>query len=316
MISTVFEAGLPIGEMLHVKKNRISVGEGKPAAARLSVVSGIHGDELEGQYVCYELARRLNAQPEYLEGIVDIYPALNPLGIDMSTRLIPKKDLDLNRCFPGNAEGSMTERYADAIVNSLKGSDMVLDIHSSDMFVRELPQVRISREFSDMLLPFARQMNVDIIWISEVDVVHTSTLAHTLNTMGVPTMVIDMGLGVRIHRDFGNQIVDGIFKLMSEMGMWTGPVPRTQMPVVSSDGEVEFIRSNRQGIFLPAIEHNHYVVPGQVLGSLVNPYTGETYEEIRARKGGLIFSLRVNPMVYEGSLIARVLSEKEGGTSW
>ena len=313
MISTVFEARLPIGETLRVQKNSISVSNGKPAVARLSVVTGTHGDELEGQYVCYELARRLYASSGFLQGTVDIYPALNPLGIDMSTRLIPKKDLDLNRCFPGNAQGQMTERYTAAIVDSLMGSDMVLDIHSSDMFVRELPQVRISREFSDKLLPFAKQMNVDMIWINDTDVVHKATLAHTLNTLGIPTMVVEMGLGNQINQQYGNQIVDGIFKLMSEMGVWTGPVPRTQYPVISSDGEVEFIRSDRQGIFLPAIEHNHYVVPGQVIGSLVNPYSGETYEEIRAKRGGLIFSLRVNPMVYEGSLIARVLSEKEGG---
>ncbi len=311
MISTVFEASLSVGETLRVQKNRIGVGDKKPAAARLSVVTGIHGDELEGQYVCYELARRLKEQPQFLQGNVDIYPALNPLGIDMSTRLIPKKELDLNRCFPGREEGKMTERYAAAIVDSLAGSDMVLDIHSSDKFTRELPQVRISREFADKLLPFAKQMNVDVIWINEIDVVHKATLAHTLNVLGIPTMVVDMGLGIRIHRDCGDQIVDGIFKLMSEMGMWTGPVPKTQHPVISSDGEVEFIRSSRKGIFLPAIEHNHYVVPGQVIGSLVDPYTGETYEKIYAKRGGLIFSLRVNPMVYEGSLLARVLSEKE-----
>ncbi len=311
MISTVFEVNLPIGETLRVQKNRIGEVEGKPAAARLSVVTGIHGDELEGQYVCYELARRLKEHPEFLHGIVDIYPALNPLGIDMSMRLIPKKDIDLNRCFPGSAKGNMTERYAAAIVEDLAGSDMVLDIHASDRFVRELPQVRISREFSEKLLPFARQMNVDLIWMNKIDVVHESTLAHTLNTLGIPTMVLEMGLGMRIDQTFGNQIVDGILKLMSEMGMWAGPVPRTQMPVISSDGEVEFIRSNRQGIFLPAIEHNHYAIPGQIIGRLVNPYTGETYEEIRAHKGGLVFSLRVNPMVYEGSLIARVLRAKE-----
>ena len=315
MISTVFEARLPIGETLRVQKNSISVSNGKPAVARLSVVTGTHGDELEGQYVCYELARRLHASPGFLQGTVDIYPALNPLGIDMSMRLIPKKDLDLNRCFPGSAQGQMTERYAAAIVESLVGSDMVLDIHSSDMFVRELPQVRISREFSDKLLPFARQMNVDMIWINDTDVVHKATLAHTLNTLGIPTMVVEMGLGQQINQQYGDQIVDGIFKLMSEMGMWTGPVMRTQYPVISSDGEVEFIRSDRQGIFLPSIEHNHYVMPGQVIGRLVNPYTGETYQEIYSRKGGLIFSLRVNPMVYEGSLIARVLHEIEGGVS-
>lgn len=310
MISTVFEANLPIGEKLLVQKNRF--GEGKDKwVPRLSVVTGIHGDELEGQFVCYELARRLREHPEYLTGVVDIYPALNPLGIDVSVRLIPKRDMDLNRSFPGKNNGSLMERYAAAIVDSLIGSSMVLDIHASDRFVRELPQVRISREFAEKLLPFAKQMNVDMIWMNEVDVVHESTLAHTLNVLGVPTMMVEMGLGIRINKAYGYQIVDGIIKLMSEMGMWSGPVPNTQLPVISSDGEIEFIRSDQKGIFLPSIEHNHYVEAGEEVGILVNPYTGETIKKIRTQKGGLVFTLRVNPMVYEGALIARVLSDKK-----
>lgn len=46
---------------------------------------------------------------------------------------------------------------------------------------------------------------------------------------------------------------------MSEMGIWTGPEPKVQEPAISSDGEVEFIRSKSDGVFLPLIEHNHYV---------------------------------------------------------
>ena len=43
---------------------------------------------------------------------VDIYPALNPLGISTMTRGIPLCDLDMNRTFPGSADGSMSEYVA------------------------------------------------------------------------------------------------------------------------------------------------------------------------------------------------------------
>lgn len=45
---------------------------------RISIVTGIHGDELEGQYVCFELQQRINKEKEKLTGIIDIYPAINP----------------------------------------------------------------------------------------------------------------------------------------------------------------------------------------------------------------------------------------------
>lgn len=57
---------------------------------------------MEGQYVCFELIRRIEENKGQLTGIVDVYPAMNPLGIDSITRGIPAFDLDMNRLFPGN----------------------------------------------------------------------------------------------------------------------------------------------------------------------------------------------------------------------
>ena len=51
MINTVVQVELPVDETLAIKKHRLappSGGNGK----RISIVTGIHGDELEGQYVC------------------------------------------------------------------------------------------------------------------------------------------------------------------------------------------------------------------------------------------------------------------------
>ena len=310
MIEEVISVELPVGEKLTIKKNRIE-GKESCTGGRIAIVSGVHGDEFEGQYVCYELIRRLNEQPELLTGIVDVYPAVNPLALDIAARLIPKVNMDMNRTFPGRETGSVIERVAASIVNDIAGADICLDIHASNVFVREIPQVRINEEFADKLLPFAKLMNVDMVWTNASETVHESTLAHSMNMLGVPTMVIEMGMGTRISRRFGNQVVDGIFNLMKEMGLWQGEVGNTQYPAVSTDGEVEFIRSDITGVFLPAIEHNHYVKKGDKLGEIVSPLEGTVLEEIRAAKSGLVFSLREYPFVREGSLLLRILLEVE-----
>ena len=101
MVEVVTSVGLPIDEKLIIKKNRIlPFNKDFTDMKRISVVTGIHGDELEGQYVCYELQRRIDLEKDKLKGIVDIYPAMNPLGIDSITRGIPAFDLDMNRLFP------------------------------------------------------------------------------------------------------------------------------------------------------------------------------------------------------------------------
>lgn len=311
MIETVVEIEMAVGESIQLKRNRILPQNKADETKRISIVSGIHGDELEGQYVCYEVARRIAEQPECLKGIVDIYPALNPLGLELAQRLVPKVEMDMNRMFPGDKNGNMMERIAAAIVDSIAGSDICVDVHASDTEVREIPQVRVSEEFAEKMLPYAKLMNVDMIWMNATATVHESTLAHSMNILGVPTLVVEMGLGMRINRKYGNQVTEGIFNLMKEMGIWEGEVKQTQFPVVSTDGEVEFIRAEQTGVFLPIIEHNHYVHKGDLIGQIVNTYTGEIKQEIVARKDGLVFTLREYPMVYEGALIARILTDIE-----
>ena len=138
------------------------------------------------------------------------------------------------------------------------------------------------------------------------------SLAHSLRQEGVPTLVIEMGVGQRITKAYCHQLLTGIFNLMSRMGVWEGPVNKISHPMVSSDGAVNVIHAVEGGIFIPRVEHNMWVQKGTVIGDIVTPITGTVEEEVTAPEDGLIFSLREYPIVYEGSVIARILSMKNG----
>lgn len=309
MIETVVSVGFPVDETLNIKKNRLTPETGLSGGEkRISIVTGTHGDELEGQFVCYELQRRIRQQPQCLTGIVDVYPALNPLGIDSITRGIPGFDLDMNRIFPGAENGSMPEYIAAKIVEDLLGSDMVIDIHASNIFLREIPQVPINTLSRDALVPYARKLNVDYIWIYSAATVLESTLAYSLNSIGTPTLVVEMGVGMRITKEYGNQLVDGIFALMKELGIWSGETITPKEPIISEDGEVSFINAAASGVFVPAVEHWKDVKRGQHIGDILNPLTGEIAQLITAETDGIVLTLREYPIVSEGSLIARILT--------
>ena len=68
MIETVVSLGLPAGERLLVKKNVLKPMVITGSEKRVCIVTGTHGDELEGQFVCYELNRRIEEHLEYLKG--------------------------------------------------------------------------------------------------------------------------------------------------------------------------------------------------------------------------------------------------------
>lgn len=307
MITTVVKVDLPVDESQVIRKMRLSP-EKNTSGKRISIVTGIHGDELEGQYVCYRLSGYLQEHAQELKGIVDIYPALNPFGIDSITRGIPAFDLDMNRIFPGNTEGDMNEYLAAEILKDIKGSDLVLDIHASNIFLTEVPQIRINELHEEKLVPFAREANVELIWIHGASTVLESTFAYSLNAAGTPTLVVEMGVGMRITQAYGEQLFRGILHLMKQMGIWTGEDPAVRKPVISSRPEdVCFLNASASGIFLKSRNHGEHLKKGDLIGRIINPLTGLTIDEIKAPTAGWLFTIREYPVVNEGSLIGRIL---------
>ena len=308
-IETVVKTELPVDEMLCIYRHRM-MSEGSEPKKRIGIVTGIHGDELEGQYVCYELAGRIRKEPELLDGIVDIYPAMNPFGIDNITRGIPAFDLDMNRLFPGNRNGDMNEYIAAEILKDMKGMELCVDIHASNIFLTEVPQIRINELHKEMLVPIAEKANVDLIWVHGASTVLESTFAYSLNDSGVKALVVEMGVGMRITKEYGNQMTDGIFSLMSELGIWKGEPPAVRKPVISNDekgDDVFYLNAKKSGIFLKERQHGSMVRSGECIGKIVNPLTGKILDEVEAPGDGWLFTIREYPVVDEGSLVGRIL---------
>lgn len=309
MIKTVSQAGLAVNEKLKIQKNSIRNGTSEK---RICIVTGTHGDELEGQYICYALGEYLKENIDKLNGTVDIYPALNPLGIDSIMRGIPGYDLDMNRTFPGTESGTMPEMIAHEILEDMKGADVCIDIHASNIFLREIPQIRMSIPTSETLLPYAEMLNVDFVWVHASATVLESTLAHSLNSAGTKTLVVEMGVGMRITKEYCKQLMDGIINLLVNLEMLTDvETAEIRKPVVSLDGAVGFVNSPAAGIFVPDTDFGSIVSEGDIIGRIVNPLTGEIVENAVAPCSGLLFTLREYPVVYGGSLIARILRQED-----
>ena len=308
MIKTILSTELPVNERYLIRKNIISHGDGK---LRICIVTGTHGDELEGQMVCYLVARQLQEHLEQLDGTVEIYPALNPLGIDTIQRGIPNFDLDMNRIFPGDKNGTMAEQAAYTIVEDLKGADLVLDIHSSNLYLRETPQVRINVMNEKELVPIARQIGIDFIWVHDAATVLESTLAYSLNSTGTKCLVVEMGVGERINHHMCYHLTDGLFHLMKELGMWKGEVSKEGLAEskVCKGDKVAFLNAETSGIFITELRTGVMVSKDQELGQIVEPLTGKILSRVVSPVDGYLFTIRAYPIVYEGSLMARIFHE-------
>ncbi len=310
---TILSLELPYRETMTLER---SVFEGG-AGPRVAVISGIHGDELEGLYLCRQLALWLENlsrdRPEALLGRVELYPALNPLGLDTLQRLVPVYEVDLNRNFPGNDEGFFAQRIAAAAMEAMAGCALAIDVHASNIYLREIPQVRINQDFAATLVPIAQKMNLDVIWLHGAMTVLEATIAHSLNSSGVPCLVVEMGVGMRVTPTYTEQVLLGILHVWRDLGVLATDLelgPLTHTPLLADGNNVHYLNADTSGLFIPCVEHWTSVQAGELLGTIVSPFQGKPLSEVRSPVDALLFTLREYPLVYEGSLMARLMEVK------
>lgn len=312
MIETVVSVDLLVEEELKIKKNRLMPDFPKGNEKRICIVSGLYGDELQGQYICYEVIRRIKTNYDMLSGIVDVYPTLNPMGLDSKSREIPGSGMDMNVAFPGSKSGALGEYTASCVFDDIKGADVCIDVHASNLYVHEVPQVRLNDDKVEELLPIAKSLNLDMIWVHPSTSVLNGSLAYSLNKIGVKTVVIESGAAYRINQEYCNKIVDGLFSLMKEMGIWKGETKPVLNRTVTYDNDITYINAESSGIFIPSVNVYDIVKENDEIGTIVSVITGSVEEVVTAGGSGMICSIRDYPVIEEGSLIARIV----GGTMY
>jgi predicted deacylase len=104
--------------------------------------------------------------------------------------------------------------------------------------------------------------------------------------------------------------VTGILHVARELGALDPGLelePAEHAPLVADDGNVHYLNAETSGLFAPAVEHWHALRAGDLLGRVVSPLCGDVLSEVRSPVDGLLFTLREYPLVYEGSLLARIM---------
>ena len=111
---------------------------------KLVITANIHGDECIGFAVVVALLNRLPALLK--KGEVVLYPSLNPTGLRRMTRTYPEDGQDLNRLFPGDSQGSASQRHVHTIWSSIENDkpDLLFDLHTDSPL--SIPYVILDRK--------------------------------------------------------------------------------------------------------------------------------------------------------------------------
>lgn len=307
--AAVASVKMPIGENWTVNRCRYSSEDG--AGKRVCLVTGIHGDERMGQLVLYDVAQRIQKAPQYLHGMVDLYPMLNPIGLDIGERMVPSATMqNMNRAFPGNENGTALESICYSIVQDMKDADLVLDIHTSSQITSEVYGVRVHEKNAKDMIPAAASLCPQTIWVLADKATYNASLTGALTQEGTPAMILMVDERRLRAQMIVDEVVDGIFCKLHEMGMWTGEVKAASkvdsIPCMWDMVDVCRVTCKHPGMYVPREVMGEVVKEGDVLGTIFNALEGEPVETVVAPESGLVFTQRRYSGVYPGTLIARI----------
>ena len=301
-----------MGGPIEIIKKTFAAAQGKPVK-RISFVAGLHGDELEGVYLCHRIIETLrhlkDTEPQAFQGEVHVYPAVNPEALGSTSRLWPFFSADMNRQMGETKGGSLSSGFAIALLEDLKAcSNLVVDFHASNLHLKELPQIRIIEEFDKKLIPLAELCNTDLIWVHPSAPVFESTLGYNLNRHKIPTLVVETGICLRIHQDYCEQILKGMIHLMQKTGVLKlkDSCPEVKQPLLVNPKQVALIQASHSGLFVSNVQLGERVNEEDLIGKIIDPVQGNILETVTSPASGLLFTLREQPVTYQGAPLARI----------
>lgn len=249
---------------------------GETDGPTIGISGSIHGNENAGSQAIVDLYRILKDMP--LKGRILFLPVANPRAFAVNHRFTPIDELNLNREFPGNPKGNYTQQLARAISTEFLGKiDIHLDLHSGT----DRPTVDYVYIWNDE--PLSRAFGSKCLYRpmqgKEGTVFDGTTKAVTLDTRGIPVVVIELGGGIVDQGPYVKRTVDGLLNMLRLKGAIAGEVlPPPKQVVVN---ELVGIRPTQGGWLEPLSPANGEIIKGgQLLGRVVSPYTFEVLEEI------------------------------------
>ena len=239
----------------------------------LGLIGGIHGDEPIGMENVRCTLQAFEQEP--FSGELIAIPVANAYAFQSLTRNTPVDMTNLNRIFPGDPNGTLTEQLAHVICEHLlPACDYLIDFHSGG----NLATVDYVYRHDERGL--AEAFGCELLFRGPS---YEGSLGYVARERGIPVVVSELGGGQQRNAHFVEKGVRGARNVMRALGMCDGEpdLPEQQLLV----DEIAILRPHQGGIMLSSLgpERLGEAVPrGTELARILSPYTFDVLETLIA----------------------------------
>ena len=292
----------------------VTVVNGSKPGPVLALVAGVHGQEYTPVLALQRL--RTAIDPASLSGaVIMVHVANMPSYLARTIYYSPADGKNLNRVFPGRADGTLSERIADVITREvIDRATHVVDLHCGEGNESLRPYTYWITTGPPDVAEAGRQMalafGMDRIVVDRerpVDPKASVYLSNTGVTRGKPALTIESGGMAQTDNESIARIERGVAGLLRHLKMRAdGPAPVTK-PVLFDRSEV--VRSNFTGIFYGAVEKGQTVAAGTVIGR-VTDFHGKVLEEFTAPFAGEVLYIIGTPAMNKGEPVVFIAATR------
>ncbi|MFI3285485.1 MAG: M14 family metallopeptidase [Rikenellaceae bacterium] len=278
----------------------------------LVVVGALRGDEVQQQYTCAALIKRLTLLEESGALVPDheilVIPSVNPFSMNIGKRFWSMDNTDINRMFPGYDKGETTQRIAAAIFESVK--DYTYGIQLASYYVPGgfIPHVRMlntgyhpEKEANYFGLPY--------IFVKDYTPYDTTLLNYNWQIWGVKAFSIYTGYTNKLVVECVDSAVESLLRFMVNAGLLSTSVRPGYHSQVITNANLVAIKSTSSGILCTHRTAQDSVIEGDLLAEIVDPYDASIRESLYAPVNGVLFFNQENPLVIEGAKIFEIVEE-------
>ncbi len=278
----------------------VAVVNGASDGKMLYLQAASDGDELNGVGVLTRVLPRLD--PAKVAGTVLVVGIANYYGYQVAEHRNPIDDTKLNRAFPGDEEGTTSERIAAALFDVATRADLAVDLHQGSTS-RMIEEVRVRcgsrHRLHEECLELAKVFDAGYIFDQKGP---DGQLARAAPDEGVPTVDPELGGSVGWDEHSIQTGVEGVFNVLTHYGFLDGAVqPRTQ---TRANGFEQY-GSPAGGLVTFEADLGERVRRGQTLFRVTDVF-GQQKAEVTADSAGVFWRTRRLPQVATGEYVCSV----------
>ena len=279
------------------------------------MMSGNHGDEYEGQISNAYIAR--TTEPFDIQGQLIILTMANYPAAKAGLRVSPIDQGNLNRVFPGNARGTLTQMIAHYIEEIIMPRcDVMFDLHSGGSSLLYVPSVQAHLEPDGSLHPRVRELcEAFAAPLTQVYPAADGPMSESAaRRKGLIYFTTELaGAGMITPEAYG-YARRGSVRVLHKLGILREKPNLPDDPpteYVNIDGDELFCYSTEAGLFEPLVELGQTVEDGQPAAAIhtpENPWDNPTI--IHFKSDGKVVCKRVPGHTERGDCLYHL------GTPW